>query len=1190
MTEVSPYITYLEGKRLTPETATPQQLSDAKAYEACYNWYISRQKVQPSVAELAAHTFIQKYALHDASGFCMEDNPEAMWIRIADVLAGEEVKTNPNNKDRAYWFNEFASILVDFKYSPQGSGLYSLGNSSVKASASNCFVVPSPSDSLESIFDTAKFMARIYAARGGVGVDISDLRPFGATTNNAAKSSTGAASFMDFYSHVTSTIGQAGRRGALMLSIRVDHPDIFRFIEMKRDLDKQWFFNELSDYGIDINDWKYSAIADRLKSTSHANVSVRLNDKFIKAVENDEQFELYFDFADNKYPRISQFVRARDIWDKLIEGATEAAEPGMLNWDKITSESPADCYSEPTAYVMPDGSTITYSFKTLSTNPCITSDGYVKTAEGYKQVKDLLESPWTAIVNGLEYQATPFWKTGDKEVFSIACENGSIIKATKDHTFLCSDNIWRKVSDLLGHTIKQNKVSTAKIDFDSTDFKQGWLIGSIVGDGFYTTASGSALMYWGTEAESLAAFACSCLDRDYSNKERNKVTVKTSSFNSTISKYIEPNTKELKPLIYAQSDSFISGFLSGLIDADGSVQGTQKKGYSLRISQSNVSLLEHCQRLLFTLGINSRIYRNRRPETTKYWKQGNKNYTSKAQHELVITSNNLVLANSCLSLKSSSKHQLLESIVETTSFYNTQPQFKVSSVKSIGIMPVYDCTVDTVHCFDLNGAIAHNCGELPLSAGDSCCLGTHNLPSFVRNPYTPNAKFDWMEFKRVVFLSTRAQDNIKNIDIDLVPLEINRQSAILGRRIGLGCTGLSDALAMLGFRYDSPKALAMTEKIYSVLRDTAYASSIELASEKGAFLAYTPEKEVNNPFLSRLPENLQNKPRRNIALLTNAPNGSMAIIMNNGSSGIEPCFKKEYLRNVKVPGTNDFRQFQVYHQPIADCIAAGGDPSVFIEANDVSGEMRIKLQATIQKYIDHSISVTTNLPAGTTKERVSELYLQAFKEGCKGFTVYVDGCRTGVLTSIKEPVKIHKTLERPKTTNIDIHKVKYKDKQWAVLVGRADNGPLEVFAGIEEETPLPNKYHRAELTKKSRGHYSLTVFLSEDEDDLIKISNIGARFPSPEGMTLTRFISLSLKHGVPVGDICEQLTKSSNSMFDYPAVLNRVLKNYVSEDEYAKKNGEKTCPDCGSKLTFRKVDGCMVEICGNCSYTNSKCG
>ncbi len=1192
---------YLINKNIDIETATEAQISDAKAYETCYNWYIEKQKVLPNTADIASSIFIQKYALHDNNGICLEQTPEDLWNRIANVLADEEVVTNPTNKDREFWFKQFRDILTNWKYTPQGSGLYALGNPYVKASASNCFVVDSPSDSLESIFNTARDMARIYAARGGVGTNLTNLRPYGATTNNAAKSSTGAASFMDFYSHVTATIGQSGRRGALMLCMEVRHPDIFRFIQMKQDLDKQWFFDELKDAGIDINDWKYSSIADRLKSTSHANVSVLIDNAFIKAVEEDLDYELWYEFEDNKYPKISNFVKARDIWNKLIEGATNSAEPGIINMELIRQQSPADCYSEETQYnfyYQPTEESIDtiYSFSTTATNPCISGNSYVLTDAGYKQVNNLLNTPWKAVVNGNIYEATAFWETGYKQIYNITLANGATIKATLDHKLQLVDGSWVSVSDSLGKVLKNNVVETYAVsDIFSEDFKTGWLVGSIVGDGYYTTNSGSAVMYWGKSANELAEYANNCLGRkSILTRTENKIKIRTNTINALLNTFIEIDTKELKPAIYSKSKEFISGFLSGLFDADGSVQGTALKGYSVRLSQSKISLIEHCQRLLHMLGVSSKVYKNRRLENDKYWAQGNKVYTSKAQHELIISSSDLLQFSSAVHFMTTYKYNKLNTIIENTNFYSSKTKTKVINIVLSGVEPVYDCTVNDIHCFDLNGIIAHNCGELPLSPGDSCCLGTHNLTAFVINPYKDNAKFDWVEFEKIIKLSTRAQDNIKNIDIRLVPLEINKISAILGRRIGLGCTGLSDALAMLGIRYDSEEAIEASRRIYEVLRDTVYYTSVKLAEEKGAFPAYNKDKEKDHPFLSRLPKNIQNKPRRNIACLTNAPNGSMSILMNNTSSGIEPVFETaEYMRNVKKPGTNDFVQFKVRHQAIEDCINAGGNPDVFVKANDVSGEMRIKLQAAIQEYIDHAISVTTNLPAGTTQEHVGNLYLQAFKAGCKGFTVYVDGCRTGVLNTIKEEPKVHKITERPKTTNIDIHKVKYKEKSWCVLVGRTSSGPIEVFAGIEEDTPLPNKYKRAELTKKSRGHYSLTIYLSDDEEnDIIKIGNIGARFPLPEGMALTRLISMSLRNGVPVSEICEQLTKSSNSMFDYPAVLNRVLKQYIPEAELIAKEKAKgeVCPDCGSELIIKRESGCILKQCSSCSYINSKCG
>lgn len=863
-------VNFLKACGLTLDTATVIDISKASSYETCFNWYINTMKVTEENAAIAAKIWVQKYCLTDKDGMCLESTPEDMWNRLAATLAEEEMNTGnhdntynmTHDEHLQYWHEKFYSALENWQYVPQGSGLFALGNPYVKSSASNCFVLPSPKDSLESIFDTARDMARIYAFRGGCGIDISGLRPFGASTNNAARTSTGAASFMDFYSQVTNLVGQAGRRGALMLTIRVDHPDIIKFIRMKRDMEKKPFIDACEEAGINLKDWRWSAIHDRLKSTSFANVSVRLTRNFIEAVKAGKTYECWYEFDNNEYPRISEELDAKEVWNELMMGAWESAEPGILNWDHILEESPADCY-----------------------------------------------------VN------------------------------------------------LLGQT------------------------------------------------------------------------------------WIDPKTHETKT--------------------------------------------------------------------------GNYSF-------------------------------------ETLS---TNP-----------------------------------CGEVPLSGGDSCCLGTFFLPSFVVNPYTDKAYFNWTHFANIIKLGVRAQDNIKNWDARILPLEINRMAAILGRRISLGTHGLADCLAMLGIRYDTEEAIEVADKLYELLKNTVYATSVQLAKEKGAFLAWDSEKEKNNPFLKRLSsdvsEDMAKYGRRNIACLTNAPTGSMSILSRNCSSGIEPVFMVSYNRNVKKPGTDDMENFTIYHQAVKDCIDAGGDPSVFIEANDINPEMRVRLQATIQRHIDHAISVTTNLKAEATVEEVSKLYLQAFDLGCKGMTVYRADSRTGVLNSNVKKTKKTKIIERPKTTEIDIHKMKYKDRPWAILIGKVDGKPVEVFAGIEEDTPLPNKYHKAELTKKSRGHYTLTIHLSDDAEDIMRVNNVGARFPAPEGMALTRFISLALRNGVSITDIGEQLQKSSSSMFDYPAVLARVLKQYITEEEYSEKHKGKPCPDCGSELKFRKQDGCMIEYCDNssCNYVNSKCG
>lgn len=867
-------LTFLNSLGVPPEVASPAQLSDAMSYSTCYDWYIEKQKVLPENAALASKVFVQKYALHNSEGICLEKTPEDMWDRIATVLAEVEMQTvsKPTiTRTLEDWKTYFRNGLKDYAYSPQGSGLYSLGNPYVKASSSNCFVLPPPEDSLNGIFETGANSAKIYAARGGVGFALSKLRPKKAKTANAAKTSTGAVSFMDFYSYITGMIGQEGRRGAEMLSLDVWHPDIFEFIKEKRDESLQPFFKELTDCGIDINDYRYSAIADRLKSTSHANVSVMINDHFMNCVKNDLDFELYFDFKDNIYPRITKTVRALDIWNELMKAAWQSAEPGILNWDHILRECPADQYAEE-----------------------------------------------------VEYE-------------------------------------W---NDPISQTFKRSK-------------------------------------------------------------------------------------------------------------------------YSFR-----------------TVGVNP-------------------------------------------------------------------------------------------------------CAEETLSAYDSCNLGIFNLPLFVKNPFKgASAAFDWDKYREVIELGVRAQDNIKEWDIPRLPLEGNRMAGILGRRISVGNTGLADCLAALGLRYDSDEGIAMAEKIFEFLAVTAYTASIFLAKGKGAFPAFNYEKHIKSPFIQRLLPKLTNTAKealkttgiRNIGLLTQAPAGSMSILFRNCSSGIEPVFMLNYTRNVKKPGTKDFEQHVINHQAVEDCFLASGDPAVFVPAGSIDYSKRIKMQSGIQKHIDHSISSTINLPNSVTVEEVSKIYMEAYDAGLKGITIYRDGCRTGVLVSSEKKSAAHRpgqVIERPKTTDVDIHKTKYKEKNYMILVGKVENGhPIEIFGGLEDGLSLPTQYKSATLTKKSRGHYSLTIQLSEDEEDIMKVNNVGNRFPAQDIMTLTRMISLSLRNGISVGDIVEQLNKATTALYDAPAVFARVLKQYISDEDAINKEKAKgkVCPECGEALEYKRESGCVVELCSSCTYSNSKCG
>ena len=1217
-------LSFLTSVDVTEDTASPAQLSDAMAYSKCYDWYISNQRVLPENAALAAKVYIQKYALHNSDGICLEETPINMWNRIAEVLAEVEMQTSvEGSKTQEEWKNYFKGGLTDYAYSPQGSGLYSLGNPYVKASSSNCFVLPPPQDSLEGIFETAKNSAKIYASRGGVGFDISSLRPKKAKTANAAKSSTGAVSFADFYSYITGMIGQEGRRGAEMLSFKVSHPDVIAFIREKRDEKLQPFFNELEKVGIDINDYRYSAIADRLKSTSHANVSVMINDEFMNCVKNDLDYELRFDFENNLYPAIVTKVKAKDIWDALMTAAWESAEPGILNWDHIIRECPADQYSEEREYSWVDpvdgvNKLSKYSFRTVGVNPCLSGDTWVLTSEGAKQINELIDIPHQTVYNGKLYNATGFWKTGDKEVFKIETNRGYSVKATDNHKFLTQSGkaqVWKEVKDLaVGDKLVLSNNNGFKWEGGTGNFNEGYLVGSVVGDGHYGESSLATLCFWGNESQTMADMAISMIKTlpvinspipfgaNIDTVDKDRIMIRSKQLDILCSQYIEKTTKAILPAVEKASYNFIRGFLSGFFDADGTISIQSESGRSVRLNQSDLDKLYSVQRMLNRLGIVSTIYRNRHkagPQDMPDGHGGIKSYIRKANHDLVISTEGVELFKDLVNFKSPNKANLLSSIKYLNTVRKSRFVSTITSITSAGIEPVYDCTVDEVHCFDANACVAHNCAEETLSAYDSCNLGIFNLPVFVKNPYTKNASFDWEKYSEIIQLGVRAQDNIKEWDIPRLPLEGNRMAGVLGRRISVGNTGLADCLAALGFQYDSELGIEKAEEIFEFMANVAYQTSAILAKEKGAFPAFSLDKALSSPFIQRLkPETIELIKKyglRNIGLLTQAPAGSMSILFRNCASGIEPVFMLNYTRNVKKPGTKDFEQHIINHQAVEDCFLAGGDPAVFVPAGSIDWSKRIKMQSRIQRHIDHSISSTINLPNSVTVEEVSKIYMEAYDAGLKGITVYRDGCRTGVLVSSEKKIQQHRpgqVIERPKTTDVTIHKTRYKDKSYMILVGKVNGMLCEVFGGEEGGLSLPTQYKSASLTKKSRGHYSLSVQLSDDEDDILKVNNIGNLFPAGDIITLTRMISLSLRNGINIADIVEQLSKASSALYDSPAVFARVLKLYVPDEEILTKERSKgkKCPDCGELLEFKRESGCVTEFCTSCSFVNSKCG
>ena len=542
------------------------------------------------------------------------------------------------------------------------------------------------------------------------------------------------------------------------------------------------------------------------------------------------------------------------------------------------------------------------------------------------------------------------------------------------------------------------------------------------------------------------------------------------------------------------------------------------------------------------------------------------------------------------------------------------------------------------------GSVSTNpCGEIILSPYDSCRLMLVNLTSFVKKPWCKESFFDFGEFRIVAMKAQRLMDDMIDLEIDQIDkilakidtdpeseevkyYERNlwhkiRHAALKGRRTGLGITGLGDALAMLGQRYGSDESIETTEEIYKWLSLASYEESINLAKERGSFPIFDLEKEQDHPFLNRVitqlmpevQEDYRRYGRRNIANTTTAPAGSVSCLTQT-TSGIEPAFMLHYTRRKKVQNNeevmfvddlgDEWTEFTVYHhmfKQYMDYVGLSGEdnlettvndsPYARATANDIDWRAKVNLQAAAQKWICHAISNTTNLPSDIDIETVKDIYMLGWETGCKGITVYRDGSRSGVLVSSDskdentgEKIISRHAPKRPEMLNCDIHHTSVKGQKWVVLVGLLDGVPYEVIGGEADQIELPKKYKNGMLKKRSfktkNSKYDLAI---GESDEALVIKDVVSVFDNPNHAGYTRVISTSLRHGVPVQFLVEQMLKDREAdLFSFSKVIARCLKNYIKDGTMS---SDKTCEVCGAEDSLVYQEGCVT--CSACGQ--SKC-
>ena len=556
------------------------------------------------------------------------------------------------------------------------------------------------------------------------------------------------------------------------------------------------------------------------------------------------------------------------------------------------------------------------------------------------------------------------------------------------------------------------------------------------------------------------------------------------------------------------------------------------------------------------------------------------------------------------------------------------------------------------------------CGEIPLCPYDSCRLLAINLYSYVDNPFTPQATFNFELFKKHVAMAQRFMDDIIDLEQEKIDAILNKiandpqsdevkfterhlwekikHKTAQGRRTGVGITAEGDMLAALGLRYGTEEATEMAVKVQQTLALSAYASSVNMAKERGAFPVYDAKREENNPFVLRIKEHdaalyddMVKYGRRNIACLTIAPTGTTSL-MTQTTSGIEPVFMPVYKRRRKV-NPNDtnvhvdfvdetgdsFEEYIVYHPKFLTWMKTQGldtekrytqeeidelvarSPYYKATANDVDWLMKVRMQGAIQKWVDHSISVTVNLPNSVDEELVNRLYVEAWKSGCKGCTIYRDGSRAGVLVSTQKTDKKKKKQEedsltkgmklpevterRPDVLECDVVRFQNNKEKWVAFVGLLDGHPYEIFTGLQDDeegivlpktvtkgriikTVLPDGTKRYDFQFQNKRGYKMTV------------EGLSEKF-NKEYWNYAKLISGVLRYRMPIENVIKlvnSLQLESENINTWKVGVSRALKKYVIDGTEAK--GQK-CPNCGHE-TLVYQEGCL--ICKHCGA--SRCG
>ena len=1003
----------------------------------------------------------KKYRLKAKDGAIIDRDIDETYRRVARALA--EVEEGPEQVEK--WYERFLWALRHGAI-PAGRITSNAGAQEHKPATStiNCTVSGTIHDSMNDILEKVHEAGLTLKAGCGIGYEFSTLRPKGAYVSGAGAYTSGPLSFMDIYDKMCFTVSSAGgRRGAQMATFDVGHPDVMDFIRAKREDGRLRQFNlsllvtrEFMEAVKADAPWPLAFPMDEREIETDG---VDLNDPE-KVVWRD--WPIHEGYVVNDAGQVAckvyRTIRARRLWDVIMSSTYDYAEPGFILIDQY-NEMNNNWFCE----------------NIRATNPCVTADTWVQTAAGPRQVADLLGKSFLARVDGQDHASGDegFFRTATRDVVRLQTSEGYSLRLTADHrvrrvtrfTRYATETEWCEAGQLRqGDRVLLND-HRANAQW-SGDYSQGegYLMGLLIGDGTLK-ANAAVLSVWkpaavangmnamlscgvdAVMAEALAAARQLPHRADFSGwsevSGRNEFRLSMAALRDlAVEMGMQPGDKSITAKMEQASSDFYQGFLRGFFDADGSVQGNRKKGVSVRLAQSDLARLEATQRMLLRLGIVSSIYRDRRPAGTSSLpdgKGGMTDYAVKAQHELVISGENLARFQERVGFADTDKAQRLADALNGSrrSLNRERYTARVEAVIPDGREDVYDVQVPGINTFDANGLHAHNCGEQGLPPYGACLLGSVNLTKFVKDPFTDKARFDWETFRQVVAVFTRMLDNV--VEINGLPLPEQRAEIENKRRHGMGYLGLGSTLTMLCQKYGSEASVEFTEQVTRELALVGWRSALELAREKGPAPIMEQEFEVTGEMLRHRPEmaadgykvgdvvkgkvlharysrymqriaevepELVEELAQVGARFTHhssiAPTGTISLsLANNASNGIEPSFAHHYSRNVIREGKKTKEKMDVFSfellayrelvNPRAMPFSDNEDeklPDYFVASDDIRASAHVDIQAAAQKWIDSSISKTINVPTDYDFGDFKDIYMYAYDKGLKGCTTF----------------------------------------------------------------------------------------------------------------------------------------------------------------------------------------------------------